>query len=219
RAVPPKLLHPLEALPLKSDVADGEHLVHQEKARLRRNGHGEPEPDGHSGRIELHGRVDEVLHLRKSDDVVEPAVELGSGHAEDGSVDVDVLPARELLVEAHTEPQQRSQTAPDLHDAFGRGGHAGEHREEGGLAGAVASDDADALARLHLEVDVANGPQPSSAVTPDELRQALDERRRVLVLDVALADVGHAHGAGLVLHSRSTITRSKRLKSRAANTP
>src|SRR5581483_1979204 len=78
---------------------------------------------------------------------------------------------------------------------------------------------ADALARLHLEVDVANGPQPSSAVTPDELRQALDERRRVLVLDVALADVGHAHGAGLVLHSRSTITRSKRLKSRAANTP
>ena len=60
-----------------------------------------------------------------------------------------------------TGPDLKEGADPAPHDdlALGRIGDPGEDLEEGALAGAVPSDDAENLAALDLEVDVLEGPE------------------------------------------------------------
>ena len=67
---------------------------------------------------------------------------------------------------AGSEPRRRD--AADL-DPAGRGSHqAADHVEQRALSGAVRADEADQLARVHLEADVARAPsgRRSGRVTP-----------------------------------------------------
>src|SRR5947199_7315358 len=54
----------------------------------------------HAGRVALDGHVDEVAHTRELDDLVELRCRLGLPHAEDGAVEIDVVAAAQLRVEA-----------------------------------------------------------------------------------------------------------------------
>ena len=101
----------------------------------------------HAGGVALDRRVEELRDLGELDDVVELAPDLGARHAEDGAVQVDVLAAAELGVEARADLEQAADAAVDLDPALGRLGDAREDLEQGALAGAVAADDADAPAR------------------------------------------------------------------------
>ena len=92
-----ELAHPVEALGLKREVADGEHLVNKQHARLDVNGDGESEPHEHARRVELHRCVDEVRQLGEGNDVVEALVDCSLCKAEQHAVDVDVLAAGHLL--------------------------------------------------------------------------------------------------------------------------
>ena len=67
-------------------------------------------------------------------------------HAEDGAVEVDVLAAGELGVEAGADFEQAADAAAEVDAAGGRLGDAAEDFEQRDLAGAVAADDADDLA-------------------------------------------------------------------------
>src|SRR3954453_10080429 len=103
--------------------------------------------------------VDEVLELGEPDDVVEVLLDLLAGDAEEGRVDVDVLPAGEIRVEAGAELQQRGEAALRAHLPGARLEDAGDALEQGRLARAVVPEDADGLPLLDGEVDVTEGPE------------------------------------------------------------
>ena len=76
------------------------------------------------------------------------------GVAEESAVEVDVLARGELEVKTRAKLDQGRDVAS--HDALALAGfeHAGDDLEHGGLARTVGANQADDLARLHLEGDV-----------------------------------------------------------------
>ena len=81
------------------------------------------------------------------------------GDAQQRAGQRDVLAARQVLVEAGLEAEQRGDVAVDRDHALGRADDAGEHQQQRALAGAVGPDDADRLAAAHLEGDVLAAPR------------------------------------------------------------
>ena len=105
--------------------------------------HGEGETDIHSDRVALDRRIDEFLDARELDDLVEPPAHLAPAHAENGAIEEDVLAATELGMETGADLEQAVHAALDF-DAPRRGFRdARQDLQQGGLAGAVAADDAD----------------------------------------------------------------------------
>ncbi len=152
-------LHGVEAFALEIRIADGENLVDDQDLRLEVGGDGEGEPHLHAARIALDRGVDEFLYAREIDDLVELAIDLLLPHAEDGAVQVDVLAAGQLGVEAGADLQQAGDPAADFGPSAARLGNSGENLEQGRLAGPVAPDDPQHLTLAHLEGDVAQRPQ------------------------------------------------------------
>ncbi len=101
----------LLALALEGRVADRQHLVDQQDVGVDVDGHREAQPHVHAGGVVLHRLVDELLDPAEVDDLVEAPVELATGQAQDRAVEVDVLPAGQLGVEAAAELEQRRQPA------------------------------------------------------------------------------------------------------------
>ena len=106
----------------------------------------------------MTGRVDELLHARELDDVVEALLDLLALHPEDRAVQVDVLATGELLVEAGPDLEQAADAPADLGAPLGRERDPREDLEQRRLAGAVPSDHAQDLALGHLERHVAKRP-------------------------------------------------------------
>ena len=109
-----ELLHPAQAAPLELGVADREHLVDEQDLGLEVRGDGEREPHVHAARVALHRRVDELLDARELDDLVEARVDLAALHPEDRAVQVDVLAAGQLGVEARADLEQAPDAPADL---------------------------------------------------------------------------------------------------------
>ena len=180
-------------LELKPRVTHRQGLVDDEDVRVDVYADGEREPEGHAARVGMDGLVDELLDAGIGDDGVKLCGDLGGGEAEDGGVEVDVFAAGEVGVEAAAEFEEGGDPAVDLHSALGGAEGARDHLEEGALAGAVASDDADALAPGDVEGDgMHRGERPSGGLGggppnhPPQQRKEL--RRRVVPHDVGLAD-------------------------------
>ena len=106
--------HLAEALLLEGDVADRQHLVDEQDLRLEVGGDGEGQADVHAAGVVLDGRVEELLDFGEGDDLVELAVDLGALHAEDRAVEIDVLAAGELGMEAGADLEQRADAAVDV---------------------------------------------------------------------------------------------------------
>ena len=173
------LAHLPQALALERRVADGEHLVDDEDVRLEVRRDREREPDVHPARVALHRRVDEPLDLGEGHDLVELRLDLSPPHSEDGAVQVDVVAARELRMEAGADLEERADSALDPRLAGRRRRDAGEDLEQRRLPGAVVADDAHRVAAFDLEGRVAQ--------SPDLLAVAPDRRAAALAQDVALA--------------------------------
>ena len=110
-------IHLVETFPLELQVADGEHLVDRHDLGLEMRGDGEREPKIHSGRVALHGRVEEPSDTRELDDFLEAPLDLTTTHAENGTVEVDVLSARQLGVETRPDLEQGADAAPCPRDS------------------------------------------------------------------------------------------------------
>ncbi len=95
------LAHALQALQLKRDVTNGEHLIDDQHVRVGKDRDGEAQPHEHARRVELHWRVEEVPQLGEVDDLVESGIQLGAIEPDDYPVEVDVLAASQLIVEPH----------------------------------------------------------------------------------------------------------------------
>ena len=118
----------------------------------------EGEAQVHTGRVVFDRGVEEPLDLGERYDLVELAVDLSALHAEDGAVEINVLTAGQLQVEAGADLEQAANPAAELNPALGRLGDAREDLEERALACAVAADHADDLARRDLERDIPKRP-------------------------------------------------------------
>ena len=113
-------------------------------------------------RVALHRRVEELLDPAKATISSNLRSISRLRHAEDGAVQIDVFAAGEFGVEAGADFQQAGRrgrgdgTRPSVGSVMRR-----QDLEQRALAGAVAADDADDFAGLHLERDVAQRPEGS----------------------------------------------------------
>ena len=92
---------------LEDDVANGERLVNNQDLWFGANGNGKGKPYVHSARIGLHRLLDKITDLCEPFDFREPRFRLAFGKPEQGSIQIDVLYARELRVESRPKLQQR----------------------------------------------------------------------------------------------------------------
>ena len=136
-----------------------------------RGGDAEGQAHLHAARVDAHRLVDVVADFGKGFDLGHQAGNLFDAVAEELAGHEGVLPAGEIGVETHAEFEQGGDAAGDMHAAGGGLGGAGDHLEQGALAGAVDADDADRLAGLDGEVDVLQHPleavaRPVAAASP-----------------------------------------------------
>ena len=95
-------------------VADAQDFVDQQDLGLEVGGDGECEANVHPTRIALHGHVDEATDSGEVDDVVELRSDLPAPHSEECAVQVDVVTAAQLRVEAGADLEERADSAVDV---------------------------------------------------------------------------------------------------------
>ena len=200
----------VHALVLEFHVAHGQDLVDEEDVRLDVDGYGEAQAHVHAGRVVLHRLIDETLDAGEVYDRVQLGVDLLLAHAQDRAVEVDVLAARQLGVEAGADlkhgghASRRGDCSPvrgeDLRDAL----------EQRRLARTVVSEQAEGLALRDLEGDVVKGPELLELRARTLQERTLEGLVAVLVDAEALGDALHRNR---VRHqSSSTIRAEKRRK-------
>ena len=104
-----------EALLLKRQIADREHFVDDEDVGSKMRGDGEREAHLHAARIALDRRIEHAIDFGEGDDRVQIAVDVALAEAEDRAVQIDVLAAGQLGMEAGAHFQQagdRARAAP-----------------------------------------------------------------------------------------------------------
>src|SRR5262249_17147782 len=144
---------------LECCVADREHLIDQQYLGLDMGGYRKAEADHHPRRVVLQRLVDERLDFRESYDLVKLCGDLALAHAHDRPVEINVLPSREVGMEARSHLDQGADAAADGKRSVCRGRDAGEDLENRALAGAVRPDQSDGLAPPDLEAHVTEGPE------------------------------------------------------------
>src|SRR5262249_33690756 len=87
---------------------------YDENLRLQMGRHGKGQTDVHPAGIVLYGSVDKFFDFREGDDLVEFAVDLSLPHPQHSTVQVDILTARQLRMEASAYFQQRPYAPIDL---------------------------------------------------------------------------------------------------------
>src|SRR5919205_2249165 len=135
----------------------------------------EREPHVHARRVELDGRLDELLKLGEGDYLVELFSYLDAAHAEYRAVQIDVLAPREVGMKARADFEQRADAAVNLHFSGGRPSDAREDFKKRRLARAVVADDAHEVAAPHLHVNVAQRPD---GLAPTTIAAAQASERR-----------------------------------------
>src|SRR5438128_9752287 len=101
----------------------------------------------HAARVRLHGRVEETSEIRKLLDRRHRAVDLAAFQSEQRAVQIRVLAAAEVGMEARADLEQRRDPAIHLERARGRLRGPREELEQRGLPRAVRADDAERSAR------------------------------------------------------------------------
>ena len=101
-----QLGEPVQAAPLERVVAHGQHLVDQQDLRFDVDGHRKSQADVHPRRVVAYRLVDEAVQFGEAHDVVEALTDVPRREAQDGAVQVHVLAARQLRVEAGAQFQE-----------------------------------------------------------------------------------------------------------------
>ena len=167
-----KLANAFPALSLKILVAHREHFVDKEDVGVGVDRDGKTKADEHPARIRLDRIVDELFDAREFDDPVKHPRDARGRHAEDATVEVDVLASGQQGMESRTEFQQRCHLAIDVHPAPGGRGDPGQDFQQGALARAVGADDTDRLAALDGEGDIAEGVELRRLLAANPVRDA-----------------------------------------------
>jgi hypothetical protein len=131
----------------------------------------------HPARVPLDRRVDELLDLRKRHDLVELALDLDTAHAQDGSVQVDVLAAGQLGMKPRADLEKRPYAPVNLGKPPRRLRDPRQDLQQRALTRAVGADDPHDLARANLEVHVPKRQQQVVAFGTVAAAEHSDRRR------------------------------------------
>ena len=193
RAAPAEVLDELQALGLERLVTDGQHLVDDQDIGLGMGADRERQPRIHAARIELHRPVEELADAGEVGNRVQTIDDELPPHAENRAADQHVFAAGELRIEAGAERQHRRDAPARLDRAVGRLRDPADELQQRGLAGAVAADDAEALALGDFEIDVPQHPE-FLVIFLHAAEQHLPHAVVVVLVDLKrLPDSGAAH--------------------------
>jgi hypothetical protein len=148
----------LQAAVLEVQVAHGEQLVDQQDPGwdLHRDPHRQTQL--HPLAVAPDRRVGEGLEFGELEDGRKPTAGLRLREPGDQGGRYRVLATAERDVECVAERQKRPDVARVRDAPASRTAKAGSEPQQRGLARAVVADDPQALARLHLELDIAQDP-------------------------------------------------------------
>ena len=121
--------------------------------------HGEGQAHGHAAGIAFDGDVDVLFDLGECHDLVELAGDLLALHAENGPVEVDILPARQVRVEPNPHLQHGTDLAEKPRFATGWRSHPGQDFEQCAFTRSVGTDNAHHLTLTHLQRDIIQRPK------------------------------------------------------------
>ena len=164
RAAADDLTHLGFALLAERTVTDGEHLVKDEDIRLYKARDGEGEAALHTGGELLEGPVLKLAQLGEVYDRFVGLVHELARIAQHRAAQIRVLAHGQVAVKAAAQFEQRGDS-PLAADAAARRLHdPGDGLEQSRLPGTVAADDAEHLAALKSEADVAVCPELGDVV-------------------------------------------------------
>src|SRR5574339_503276 len=107
------IAHFAKAFFLEVYVANGQYFIDDEDFRFQVSSDGKGETHIHAAGITLDRRINEVLDFGKSDNLIELPPYLGLFHAENGPIEINILPPGKLAIKARTHLQQRTYMTVD----------------------------------------------------------------------------------------------------------
>ena len=119
----------------------------------------------HTAAVTLDRRIQELLDLGKSDNFIELPLDLRSRHAQNRPVQKNIFSAGEFGMKAGPDFQQTRYAATNADTALCWFRDPAENFQEGGLATAVAPNNAHNIALVNFKIDVAQRPDLFMAVT------------------------------------------------------
>src|SRR6266568_2906748 len=164
-----------QAFLLEIDVADGQHLIHQQDFRLQMRGHGERQTDVHPRGIVLYGRVNEFFELGERHDLVKLAGDLTLAHPQDGPGEERVFAPGELRMEARADFQQRPDPPVNLRPSRRRPRDTGEDLQQRRFARPVPPDQAKYFSFFHFQRNVLQRPESLFLLAPERRKGRAQE--------------------------------------------
>ena len=155
----PQRIQVVEALALEFLIAHREHFVDQKHVGLHVHRDREPQAHIHATGVVLNRFVDELGESTEVDDLAGDLGDLLARQTEDRPIECDVLAAAHVGVEARTQLDERRDATLRGDAAFGGPIDAADHLQQRRLARTVVADESVDTARLHVEGDVAHGPE------------------------------------------------------------
>src|SRR5262249_40739246 len=106
----------------------------------------------------LDRRVEEPLHAREIDDLVETLGHFAAAHSQNGAIEKDIFPPREFGLKAGAHLDQAADAPHDPHLSKRRLDDPAQNLEKRAFARAVMADDAHDIAAWNVEIDVFQRP-------------------------------------------------------------
>jgi len=153
------IFHFTQAFLLEPHISHRKYFVHNKYLGLEVRGYGECEPNVHAAGIALDRGVEEPLYFSEGDDLIELLSDLVLAHAEDDTIQKDILASGELWVEPGADFEKAGHSPADGDHASGWFGDAAEYFQQRGFARAVAPNDADAVALMDVEAHIPQRPE------------------------------------------------------------
>jgi len=121
----------VKRLASKRAVANRQRFIDHQNIGLHAGGYGKSQAHEHAAGIRLHRLADKVADVGKSQNAVQPLIDLGPAQPQNGGIHVNVFQPGEVGVEAGSQFQQRCHPAFDLQLAAASLQRAADHLQQG----------------------------------------------------------------------------------------
>src|SRR5690606_25138406 len=98
--LPAHFAHLSQTLRLKFCVANSENFINDHDLRLQVGGYGESQPHFHARTVVLNRSLNKIFDATEGDDLIKFLSDLGPAHAENGTIEKNILPPCKLGVKA-----------------------------------------------------------------------------------------------------------------------